>query len=93
MSLFQRLFGRPKTAGIPVIRKGMRIEEVIALLGDDYTSASLGEALAAAVGVIGGPGGGMEQRMVSYLWDHPAGTYEIQAVDGVVTEVRTQPSG
>lgn len=77
--------------GAPVLQTGMQIGEVIKLLGHEYTRASLADVLGNARGLIGRPPPHLERGMVAYIWDHPAGRYQVLCVDGVVTQVNEQP--
>ena len=75
----------------PVITKGMSIEKVESLLGQPSSGGSLAEALNNARGVVGAPTLEGQNGMASYIWNHPAGTYQLTVVDGIVTEVREHP--
>jgi len=77
----------------PTIKPGMKISAVIELLGNDYGSIGGNEILNKAKGSLFAGSSNPFSGREFYVWNHPAGQYAMQVVDGYVVQVDSQPSG
>lgn len=77
---------------LPTIKTGMKISEVIKLLGKNYRTVSGNEVLNyARGGLIVGSKNQLEENGI-WIFNHPAGEYWMMVQDGYVIDVDRQPT-